>query len=865
MIRLKNLTPFAFGYRITSRKPPQRELVTVVRAKFRLAPDAPLEPVRAALTTVDRNDARQPETLQAALEKAELALGQGTVSGDRFDDDDTMMQGELRYASDLADFKLNGEWLVKATCYAPGDHATTACDVAVDVAGKKKTLRVTGPRAWVDRFAGGSASAPVAFTRLPIDWSHAYGGPDFPANPVGRGHALVRRPEERESLEDVPEAMKSAFGRTNELPTVEDPKRLVTRQGDIPTAAGFGPVNPWWPDRKGKLGKEYGEEYQAKYAPFYPRDFDWSYFQAAPADQQLPGYFRGDEPLVFTNLHPTASELRTRLPGVRIRVFVMRSGAGVEVPVVLDTVYADLDEGVLTLTWRGLVTVNEDDFSDVPYALVASEELTSPPKPAAEYVSALDAFADDPAGLSETSIPKLQALKDDLDSGAIARDIDALPEDENLMGGIAARISRGLLPEEKLATMQEGLRQATRVTLARNPSAGASMKRAALAELERGQDIPALPVAKDGKGNRSLAPIAKRTMGDLATQQRQIPQVEWEDMNEALEDALAKSDDPGVKALGTPLTMKALAERTPPEPAPGADFAWLDLTGRDFRGYDLSGATFEGATLSQARLDGCVLEGTNFTGASLSRANLSGARARGARFTRAIFSRTQAAYADFRDAVFEEATLLDSDFAGARLGNVKADTSRSRKTTFAGASLEGASFEFCIFDECDLHDATLSRSNCKRSLFRQCALQRARLDGADLSRAGFIGSDLTEARLFQAFGVGTNWMNSVLVRADLRHAVLSENMFVTVNALGANLWAADMPGARFYKANLREVNLEHANLLGADMRKAVLTNCTLRHANLYDAKIVEAAGTDVDFRTANMKKALLDRSKLVTK
>jgi uncharacterized protein YjbI with pentapeptide repeats len=865
MIRLRNLTPFAFGYRLTSRKPPQRELVGIVRAKFRLAPGAPLEPVKAHLTDINHEDERLPQRAREQLERAELALGQGTVSGDRFDEDDVAMQGALRYASDLADFKLNGEWLVKAHCHAPGGKPVTSCNVCVAVNGRAKTLRVTGPRAWVDRVVGGAASEPVAFSRLPIDWEHAYGGPDFPSNPVGRGHALERPLDSHEGIFDLPEALRSAFGRTHELPTVEDPSHLITRQGTVPNAAGFGPISPWWPSRQAKLGKEFGEEYEAKYAPFYPRDFDWTYFQAAPPDQQLPGYFRGDESLTFTNLHPTSSEFSAKLPGQRVRVFVMRSGAAVEVPMVLDTVYADLDAGELTLTWRGLVTVSEDDFSDVPYALVASEPLTAMPRPAAEYVAALDAFAADPAGLSATSIPVLQALKDDLDSGALARDIEALSEDEELMGSIATRIGRGLIPDDKLALLQDGLRKATRATLARNPGAGRSLKRAALAELERGQDLPALPVANDGAGSRTLAPLVRRLLGDLALEQRRIPEVDWEDMNESLEGALASKPDAGVRTLGTPGTMKALSERTAPEPGPHADFSWLDLRGRDFRGYDLTDATFEGATLIGARLDGCTLEGANFEGASLSRANLSGVRARGARFVRAIVSRANVTHADLRDATLEEATLLDADFTGARLQGMRADRSRARKTTFATASLEGASFEFCIFDECDLRDATLSRSNGKRTLFRQCALARARLDGADLSRAGFIRCDLTEARLFQAFGVGTNWMMSTLVRANLRHAVLPENLFLTVNALGANLWAADLPGARFYKANLRNANLEHANLLGADMRKAVLTDCALRHANLYDAKILEAAGTDVDFRSANMKKALLHRSKLVTK
>ncbi|MBM4375913.1 MAG: DUF2169 domain-containing protein [Deltaproteobacteria bacterium] len=865
MIRQKNLTPFVFGYRLTSRKPPQRELVGVVRATFRLAPGEPLVPLAAKLTSINLDDPRMPERAREGLAKAAALVGQGTIAADRFAEDDPNMVGALEYASDLADFKLHGEWTVKAHCHVPSGRPRTTCDVGVSVAGRSKTLRVTGPRAWVDRVAGGKASDPVAFTSLPLDWSCAYGGPDFPDNPVGRGHPFVVTPERQESLADLPPTLTDALRRTSELPLVEDPRDLVTTQGHVPRPAGFGPVSPWWPARRAKLGKEYGEEYRAKYAPFHPRDLDWTFFQAAPPDQWLPGYFRGDEEVVFTNLHPGASELRTKLPGLRIRVFVLRSGLPVEVPMVLDTLHADLDAGSLTLTWRGLVPVAQDDFSDVPYALVASEPLVAAQMPAETYHGALEAFAADPVGLAETPLPRLQAFARDLESGALARDIEALPEDEHLMGAVASRIGKGLIPEAQLATLREATREAGRNMLAQSASSGAKLKRAVITELERAQDLPAPPAANDATGKPSFSPAIRRALGDLAAQQRAIPEVDWSDMNEALADSLATVPDDGVRSLAATLGPDAILDRPLPEPGPGADFSWHDLSDRDLRGYDLSGANFEGATLSRARLDGCNLAGARLVGAALSRANLTGARCRGADLTRAVLSRTTAADADFREARLERATLLDADLASARLDGAKGDGAQLRKTNLSAAKLEGASFEFCVFDECTLEGAMLARANVKRSLFRKCALGRASLAGADLTRAGFLECDLTEARLVEAFGLGTNWLRSNLTRADLRYAILPENLFLIVHAVGANLAAADLPKSRFYKAGLRDANLEHANLLDADLRKAVLSGATFRGANLYEAKVLEAMGTDVDLRGANLKAALFDRSQLVTK
>ena len=40
--------------------------------------------------------------------------------------------------------------------------------------------------------------------------------------------------------------------------------------------AGFGPINPNWPQRTSKLGKKTDEEWRATRAPYFAEDFDWT-------------------------------------------------------------------------------------------------------------------------------------------------------------------------------------------------------------------------------------------------------------------------------------------------------------------------------------------------------------------------------------------------------------------------------------------------------------------------------------------------------------------------------------------------------------------------------------------------------------
>ncbi len=154
------------------------------------------------------------------------------------------------------------------------------------------------------------------------------------------------------------------------------------------------------------MGKAYGAAWRKLRSPFYAEDFDWSHFNAAPADQQIERGLRGDEEVVFENLHPEAPRFAKRLPGLRVRAFVADVHGRVrEVRLVLDTLFADLDEGRLYLTYRGVEPVEEDDLADVRAVLLAAEPLAGPARPEAEYRALLADFERDPLDLEQAVPP----------------------------------------------------------------------------------------------------------------------------------------------------------------------------------------------------------------------------------------------------------------------------------------------------------------------------------------------------------------------------------------------------------------------------------------------------------------------------
>jgi hypothetical protein len=159
-------------------------------------------------------------------------------------------------------------------------------------------------------------------------------------------------------------------------------------------------VSSQWPARQGKTGKNYGKRWEETRAPWVSDDFDWTYYNAAPPDQRLDGYLRGDEVVWFQHLHPKAPRFEVRLPGLRLRALVKRTDGTVhDLTLVLDTLVADTDAGRLELLWRGHCPVTQVDLSDVKIVLIASEPLAEPPTPGAHWLSQLEAFEADPIGI----------------------------------------------------------------------------------------------------------------------------------------------------------------------------------------------------------------------------------------------------------------------------------------------------------------------------------------------------------------------------------------------------------------------------------------------------------------------------------
>lgn len=250
--------------------------------------------------------------------------------------------GGIAAASDLVPFKKRPEVLLTGHAHAPEGRPVTVLVARVAVGEIDKAIQVVG-----DRYFNldGRLSEAVRFSRMPLVWERAVGGPETsnPAGmPLGEG------------------ARTDFFGRVT-APNLMAAGVMLAARSDSVAPVGFGPVAPRWPSRAGCLHQHAAEWDPGRWQERpLPADIDLAYFNAAPADQQRTLPF-GEDTLYLECLHPLFAHLSTRLAPVS-PVVTVDQGAGPQ-PLQLrcDTLLIDTDRGRAMLVWRGHLLLDHPD------------------------------------------------------------------------------------------------------------------------------------------------------------------------------------------------------------------------------------------------------------------------------------------------------------------------------------------------------------------------------------------------------------------------------------------------------------------------------------------------------------------------
>jgi uncharacterized protein YjbI with pentapeptide repeats len=683
-------TPLEIGWLVWQARPPRPSLTVVVKGTFDLAPSGacPISALQALLT------------------------------GDEYHDGD--VERSTRYASDFALLKPHGECLLMGSYRAPAAAKVTSAVVSFRVGKVMKRLALVGDRHWKAGLLGG-ATDPLPLQTVPLCWERCFGGSGVELNPVGRGIAPLR----------------GAGNGLIALPNIESPTAMVRSPADRPDPAGAFPIAPTWPSRRAFSGT-YDEAWQRTRWPFFPEDFDWGYFNAAPRDQQIEGYWRGDEEIELNGLHPAEPLIQCRLPGVRPRVFLHQVGADAglrEVALNLDTITLDVDTLRAHVVWRGLAEIARETLEGIPHIFVVHEPLARPSTP----VECDAWFERQRRRLAE-------------EEGAFAA--EAPPPAAAAAASVAVPAPAGASqPREKAAALRERVQRAL---LDGVSCAGWELIDADLSDLD---------LARADFTRALLTRVCfDRSSLDEARLDGAI-------LHEA---TMSRASFRGASLAGALLTLARGAEvvfdganlddvQGGDASFPGARFLKTSLRRAELARVDLTSARFEDTVLDGADLAGAMLDGAVFVRSSLVDTSLEGgASAKRARFDGCDLRRLRAS----EGADFTGASLRDASAAGARFAKARLD-----RAQLTGATLDGADFS-----EASLAEASLAR----------CSLRKARFDDAAMVGATLRGSDLHEARLEGADLRG----------ADLRGANLHGAELWKVRLEGTPLEGADLSGTK---------------------------------------------------------------------
>ncbi|WP_437727210.1 DUF2169 domain-containing protein [Sorangium sp. So ce861] len=809
---------------------------------------------------------------------AELAAPAPLVRSDQLREG----RGSLEAACETAPYLPGAGVLVRGHAAAPA--GTTATALSVRVALFRDDRWVLNKELHVYGEFTRHAPSPRPFSLVPLVYERAYGGPHLDANPVGVAPGAA-------------------------LPSIFDP-------ADPTRPAGFGPIAGHWAPRRALLSR--GEAPDPA-APDLDGSFDFRYFHAAPADQQIE-LLRGDEWIFLQGLHPHAPWIRSRLPSARALARLHRPGPGGDDPgqpveLVADTLTIDADRLLCSLIWRGNVALLP---GDQPVRMRVAAGVEMPGRPLTWPSAAADPASSRPWPPAAGPACPAPAIAGD-GRGAERR---LAPDEEGTPGAGARGPAAGIdLRVAPVAIVDPGGALAARA--AELPAGHWS---AVTQQVTRLHALPPLPFSQRQEPHWSavtqqVAPLQPPPPLPFAP----APEPHWSAVTQQVAPLqpppplpFAPAPEPpprsepapgsvpfampfahaGPHAEPPPLVQPPLAglDETHPvidpppaqaQPAPAPDGAAAAAAGpppSQAQPPPDEAAAVAGPPPSQAQPWPAPVHETG-PAADEARSPDAAAPAAGMPALASATAPVEAAPADVAppdapsDASPSDASPSDaspsapspSDASPAEPSSPEPEARGLRAAVLArlktgqplydldlaGAELEGIDWSGASLERVNLAGATLARCN-----FTSARLARANLSGADLTDARLTAADLTRADLSRATLDRAQLSSAILRSTDLTSARGAHARFDGASLDGADLRQARLTDAVFDGASLADVNASKAELSRSSFANASLAGAILRAAKLKEASLPRANVDGADLREADLAGANLYGVKL---
>ena len=794
--------------------------------------------------------------------------------------------------------KTAGEFVAFGAACAPSGTTATELVATVSVGNVRKSLFVRGDRHFT---ALGLISAPTSFAAMPIAPQTAFGGPGSAVNAVGKG--LVKTP-----LPDGSTVLP--------LPNVEDANDPVLRAGDAPPPVGFWPSAAHAPGRVQHFGR-FDQRWLQTTWPHLPEDTNLDYFQTAPLDQCIRGFFRGDEAVSCLNLHAQKAQQSSALPRLRARCFINRLDHGqaqfIELPARLETVLLFPNQACGVVLYRALAPISDEDGDDVLHLLADWEDLATQPLPFAHYH---DAFLRElsPAGAVAQTLgeaAQAPAVPENASKAALGHVLHAsaaivsvaaasavpgvTPAMQQALSEVSA-LAAGLEADSRALMLKHGITQAD---LAPFLAEAPELPPASLAEVEKmAADVEADARKLMAQHNISeaelapfLAPPPPESPASASELGKALADLNADTAKNMREHGITAKDvaafaesrpelagvaeglvaDPAAGSAAIAAMFATIGSIKPPPaialpalPLPkinsGAPLAKFE-TREQVMAHHAAKKSFAGLDASGLDLSRLDLRGANFAGAMLDKTVLTDAQLAATNFKGALLPGADLSGADLRGACLAGVSAGAARFVGGQLDACDATDGDFSGSDFTGATFAGAVLSGGLFNACKMGGIRAERCMAQQASFAESDLSLANFSGAQLQSASFSGATLTQADFTQAQCAGSELFGAKAAKALFVGADLAAS-----RADAATLFTgADFAGARLQRASWEGADISAASLLGselddADFSKVRATRAVFGKSSAKGLKLDKANLAGADLSNVNLMGASLRHS-----
>ncbi len=693
--------------------------------------------------------------------------------------------------------KTRGELMVYGSFKAPEKPAQQGV-VTVGTHNMRKDLIIFPKRHWEisSPHKGGSEEMVIVtdepLVDVPLDYQHAFGGKGFLPNQQGIGYLPdVNRNQLKDPKTPIP------------LPQVELRNALLKTpfKNEHQPVASFLPLPLHHPGRQAFYGK-IDAEYMKHHFPALPNDTNPAFFQMAPLDQQIEGFFVPDETVQINGMS-SSGKLITQLPPYRARCFIHGTQPMLgefhesfrEIPSNLDSVILFPNDDLGVVVHRAIFPVSGIQAEEVHQYLLAIDHADpQQQQPVSHYQQALH------HRLGKDRV--LYTLKED----------DLLPTLEvgNVKNPAADGFPSPLVGLSELDTL--------------NPTETLANSKQALQALEpSAAGLPAMPALP------AMAALSTATQSlQLATQGIKIP---------GFNTIVPKDQAASQQVLKTLLSGKGNSKTYSGVVWSKLSFAGKDLSNADFSGADLKDIDFTGATLNGASFAQATLTNVNFTSAKMDQCNF-----RHATLNHCQFDQTQ-----LTAPITDESTWINNQFTNQELtnivfiktqfsGNQFTQSKLKQITWVAGEGMDNTTFTQCLLDHCDCTQQTLKECTFSNSQLVKCQFINSHFDGctfdniqaqtvaisgdkavvsnSQLNNAQFKDCSFTELRWYKTEFTQCDFAGNVMLdsvfdwcaidKTDFQSGQLANSRWLSTQITNSNFFAANLTASRWCHCRLKD-------------------------------------------------------------